>query len=106
MHCKHCGKELPENTAFCPACGTKQATTYREVFVRGDLSEQDFLANINKWFQWHPKAVNITGRFYTDTAVGLLANKYALNQFVIEYELSATDNPNQYGIVKEESLAL
>lgn len=106
MYCKKCGKEIGENAAFCPACGAKQATTYQEVFVRGGLSEQDFIANINKWFQWHPKAANITCKFGMDTAVGLLANKYELNQFVIEYELFEQDNVNQYGLVKEETIAL
>lgn len=23
MYCRHCGRELPENVNFCPACGTK-----------------------------------------------------------------------------------
>jgi hypothetical protein len=41
-----------------------------------------------------------------DTAIGLLANKYELNQFVIEYELFEHNNENQYGLVKEESIAL
>ncbi len=25
MFCKHCGKEIPENAAACPYCGTKTA---------------------------------------------------------------------------------
>ena len=106
MNCKKCGREIGENDAFCPGCGEKQVTTYKEVFVRKGISEQDFIANINKWFQWHPKAANITCKFGMDTAIGLLANKYELNQFEIEYELFKNDNENQYGLVKEETIAL
>lgn len=106
MVCKKCGKEIEEKFAFCPACGAKQATTYQEVFVRNGISEQDFIGNINKWFQYHPKAANISCKFGLDTAIGLLANKYELNRFVIEYELFERDNQNQYGLVKEENLAL
>ena len=106
MYCKKCGKEIGNNDTFCPACGTKQVTIYKEVFVRNGLTEEEFIANINNWFQWHPKAANIKGYFEMDTAIGLLANKYQLNQFVIEYELYQNDNVNQYGLVKEESLAL
>ena len=106
MNCIKCGKEIEANSAFCPVCGAKQTSTYKEVFVRNGISEKDFIANINKWFQWHPKAANITCKFGMDTAIGLLANKYELNQFVIEYELFEHNNENQYGLVKEESIAL
>ena len=106
MFCVKCGKEIQAGNAFCPNCGAKQATTYKEVFVRNGLSEKDFIGNINKWFQWHPKAANITCHFSMDTSIGLLANIYELNQFEIEYELFESDNENQYGLVKEESLAL
>ncbi len=106
MFCKKCGKEIGANDTFCSGCGTKQINTYKEVFVRNGLSEQDFIANINKWFQWHPKAANIKCQFGMDTALGLLANKYELNQFVIEYELFEQNNQNQYGLVKEEMTAL
>ena len=95
MFCKKCGREIGENDSYCPGCGEKQVTTYKEVFVRNGLSEQDFIANINKWFQWHTKVANVTCHFYMDTAVGLLANKYELNQFEIEYELFKGDNENQ-----------
>lgn len=106
MYCKNCGKEIGEGDLFCPKCGTKQATTYQEVFVRNGVSEQDFIANINKWFQWHPKAANITCKFDMDSSIGLLANKYQLNRFVIEYELFERENEYQYGLVKEETLDL
>jgi hypothetical protein len=106
MFCKKCGKELNENDIFCSGCGAKQVNIYKEVFVRNGISEKDFIANINKWFQWHPKAANITCKFTMDTAIGLLANKYTLNQFVIEYELFEHDNENQYALVKEEAIAL
>ena len=106
MYCKNCGKEIGEGDLFCSQCGTKQVTTYKEVFVRYGLSEQDFIANINKWFQWHPKAGNIACKFDMDTSIGMLANKYTLNRFVIEYELLKGENEYQYGLVKEESLDL
>lgn len=105
MFCIKCGKQIGDNDAFCPGCGAKQATTYKEVFVRNGLSEQDFIANINKWFQWHPKAANVSCVFDMDTSIGLLANKYLLNRFVIEYELFENDNQNQYGLIKEENIA-
>ena len=106
MNCIKCGREIGDKDSFCPGCGAKQVVTYKEVFVRNGISEKDFIANINKWFQWHPKAANITCKFGMDTAIGLLANKYELNQFVIEYELFEKDNENQYGLVKEENTAL
>lgn len=106
MFCIKCGKELNGGDQFCPACGAKQVNTYKEVFVRNGLSEKDFIDNINKWFQYHPKVANVKCTFGIDTAIGLLANKYQLNQFVIEYELFENNNKNQYGLVKEENLAL
>ena len=96
MYCKNCGKEIGEGDLFCSQCGTKQVTTYKEVFVRNGLSEQDFIANINKWFQWHPKAGNIACKFDMDTSIGMLANKYTLNRFVIEYELLKGENEYTY----------
>lgn len=106
MHCIKCGKEIDTGNLFCPSCGAKQVATYKEVFVRNGLSEKDFIANINRWFQWHPKAANIKCHFDINTGIGLLANKYELNQFVMEYELLENDNVNQYGLVKEENIAL
>ena len=106
MFCKKCGKEIADNDLFCSGCGTKQVEIYKEVFVRKGISEQDFIGNINKWFQWHPKAANIKCKFDKDTSVGLFANKYELNSFEIEYELYENDNVNQYGLVKEEKLDL
>ncbi len=106
MYCMKCGKEILDNDAFCSGCGAKQTPTYKEVFDRNGLSEKDFIENINKWFQWHPRIANVKCYFDMDTAIGLLANKYELNRFVIEYELFENDNKNQYGLVKEESMAL
>jgi len=106
MNCKKCGKEIPDKSAFCPECGAKQVDTYKEVFVRNGLAEKDFIENINKWFQWHPKAANIKCTFNMNTDIGLLVNKYTLNQVVLEYELFDKENSNQYGLVKEETLAL
>lgn len=106
MYCKSCGKELREDDLFCPRCGTKQVTVYKEIFQRNGMPEKDFIANINKWFQWHPKAANITCHFDMDTSLGLLANKYELNRLVIEYELYEHENEYQYGLVKEDTLDL
>ena len=106
MICKKCGKEIADNSTFCSECGAKQVDIYKEVFVRKGTDEKEFLANINKWFQTHPKAANIKCSLEMDASVGLMANKYTLNQVVLEYELFATDNTNQYAIVKEESYAL
>ena len=91
---------------FCPGCGTKQVEIYKEVFVRNGLSEEDFIMNINKWFQWHKNVANVKCNFGIDTSFGMLANKYVLNQFVIEYELYENGNTVQYGLVKEENIAL
>ncbi len=102
MLCIKCKREIGDNDTFCPGCGTKQTPVYKEVFLRNGLSDDEFIDNINKWFQWHPKAANVKATFDMDTAVGLLVNKYKLNKLTIEYELFDTDNKNQYGIVKEE----
>ena len=72
------------------------------MFERGGLSEKDFIDHINCWFQGHPKAANIHGRFEMDSSIGLLANKYSLNKFTIEYELFSGDNNYQYALVKED----
>ena len=106
MQCIHCGREMGDGDTFCPGCGKKQVVTYQEVFVRNGLSEQDFIDNINKWFQYHPRVANVSCTFGLDTATGLLANKYVMNQFVIRYELFERDNENQYGLVKAEKMGL
>lgn len=106
MFCKQCGKEINNGDAFCSGCGAKQTNTYKEVFVRNGLPEADFIANINKWFQWHPNVANVKCNFGIDSSLGLMANKYVLNQFVIEYELYENQNTMQYGLVKEENTAL
>lgn len=106
MFCKQCGREMNDGDTFCPSCGTKQVMVYKEVFVRNGLSEADFIANINKWFQWHPNVANVKCKFGLDSSLGLMANKYVLNQFVIEYELFKNENTMQYGLVKEENTAL
>ena len=103
MFCSNCGKEVKDGDAFCPGCGKKQVKTYKEVFVRNGLAEKDFIDNINKWFQYHPKAANIKCKFGLDTAIGMFANKYVLNQFVIEYELYENENTMQYGLTREEN---
>ena len=102
MICKKCGKEIADGSSFCSLCGAKQIETYTKVFTRNGLSEKDFIDNINKWFQSNPKVANVKGTFDTDTSVGLLANKYQLNTFTVEYELFNNNNQNQYALVKEE----
>ena len=106
MFCKSCGYKIEDGHAFCPKCGTKQTTVYRHVFERAGLSEQDFISNINIWFQRNPKAANIKCSFDIDTALGVFANKYELNTFTIEYELFENNNQNQYGLIKEENYSL
>ena len=106
MYCIKCGKEIDSQNLFCPACGAKQVQTYKEVFQRNGISEEDFIANINRWFQYHPNVANVSCSFDIDTAIGLLANKYELNSLRLEYELFDQPNVNQYALVKEESIAL
>lgn len=100
--CIKCGRALEAGSSFCSGCGSKQTPVYKEVFERNGMAEADFLNNINRWFQWHTKAANIKCSFEMDTSVGLLANKYELNRFTIEYELFSGDNKNQYALVKED----
>ena len=102
MICKNCGKEINEASAFCPLCGAKQVDIYTKVFTRNGLSEDEFIKNINKWFQLNPKIANVKCKFETDTSIGLLANKYQLNTFTVEYELFEKNNINQYALTKEE----
>lgn len=35
MYCKHCGKELLDNTQYCPYCGTKQERAVEVTKVKG-----------------------------------------------------------------------
>lgn len=106
MNCIKCGKEIAENSTFCSVCGAKQVKIYKEIFERGNLSEQEFINNINKWFQWHPKAKNIKVHFETGSAFGLFVNQTRLNELVIEYELGEDENPYQYGLVREAQVGL
>lgn len=106
MFCANCGSAYNEGDKFCPGCGKKLIETLKEVFVRNGLSEKDFIDNINKWFIYHPKVANVKCRFGIDTSLGVMANKYVLNQFVVEYEVYENNNTMQYGLVKEESTAL
>lgn len=102
MNCKKCGKEINDGSAFCPLCGAKQVEIYTKVFTRNGLSENDFINNINKWFQLNPKIANVKCKFDADTSIGLLANKYQLNTFTVDYELFQNNNLNQYALTKEE----
>jgi len=106
MICKSCGKEIGNDSKFCPLCGAKQVTVYRQDFVRNGLSEESFIESINQWLRENPKAANIKATIEIDTGFGLLANKYQLNRFTVNYELFRNENTNQYALVKEESLGL
>lgn len=47
MYCKNCGKELLDNTQYCPYCGTKQDAAVEVTKVKGpDAPNQD--KNTNK----------------------------------------------------------
>ena len=102
MTCKKCGKEINEGSAFCPLCGAKQVEKYTKTFNRNGMDEKAFISTINKWFEENPKVANVKCKFETDTSLGLLANKYQLNTFTVEYELFANYNTNQYALTKEE----
>lgn len=106
MFCANCGSPYNADDKFCPGCGQKLIETKKEVFVRNGLSEKDFIDNINKWFIYHPNVANVKARFGIESSLGMLANKYVLNQFVIEYEIYENKNTMQYGLVKEENTGL
>lgn len=106
MICKKCGREMNDKDLFCPSCGTKQVTIYRQVFVRSGMSESQFIDSINIWFEKNPRVANVNCRFDMRTSVGMFANKYKLKEVVIEFELLDGINTYQYGITKESSTAL
>ena len=106
MQCLKCKKEIFDSSTFCPICGAKQTPVYKELFVRNALTEEEFIDNINKWFQWHPNVANVKVTFDKDTSIGLLVNKYKLEMVTLEYELLNGNNKYEYGIVKEEKFAL
>lgn len=98
--CLFCQAELPENAAFCPACGKKQVVRYTQTFRRGSMKEEDFIAQINAWFAQYPQVANVKGEFLLGHGVGLLVNKYTLDALSIEYEVFSGQNTNQYAVVQ------
>ena len=97
--CIHCHAEIADGSKFCSACGKKQAVRYRQVFDRGNMKEEEFLAKINAWFAQYPHVANVTGEFLLTHGTGLLVNKYVLQALAIEYEVFSGENENQYGVV-------
>ena len=106
MNCKKCGKELEQGSTFCPDCGTKQVTTYKQSFIRDGLSEKEFLAQINAWFKANPRIANVSGKFTTKTGFGLLVNDYKIERLDIEYELFSSNNKNMYAVHKLQKFNL
>jgi len=104
--CIHCGTAIPEDGKFCPGCGKSQTTKYQQVFQRGSMSEDQFIAQINQWFAQYPKVANVKGTFTLRHGIGLLANKYVLEAFSIEYELLNGQNTKQYAVTLLQNTAL
>lgn len=112
--CKYCKKPIDDNVNFCPVCGKKQVDVYTQTFRRGNMTEKEFIDNINRWFATYPHVANVKGEFLFNTNFGLFVNKYCLDAFAIEYEIMNGTNKNQYAvtnlsavnIVKTESNAL
>ena len=100
MNCKKCGKEIEPGSGFCPSCSTKQAARYSHSFIRKGMSEKEFIAQINAWFEENPRVANVSGKFTTRLGFGILANTYKLKSLDIEYELFSSNNKNIYGVHK------
>lgn len=98
-NCMYCKAQIPENAAFCPACGKKQVVIYQQTFQRGKMSEEAFIQQINQWFAQYPTVANVKGRFLVRSGIGMFVNKYVLDAFAIEYEQFPNGNTNQYGVV-------
>ena len=105
-YCISCGAEIPQNSAFCPRCGTKQVRVYTQTFRRENMSEDDFINQINYWFAQYPHVANVKGKFLVRSGIGVMVNKYVLDAFAIEYELLSGTNENQYGVVKLQTTGL
>ncbi|MBE6713343.1 MAG: zinc ribbon domain-containing protein [Ruminococcaceae bacterium] len=99
MNCMYCGAEIAEGSTFCSKCGKKQVQIYTQTFRRENLSEEEFIAQINNWFASYPQVANVKGKFLTHQGTGLFVNKYVLDAFSIEYELFSGVNDNQYGVI-------
>ena len=96
--CKFCNTPIDDNATFCPSCGKKQTDTYTQTFRREKMTEDEFIANINRWFAAYPHLANIKGEFLSHTTAGLLVNKYSLDAFAIEYEIMNGTNKYQYAV--------
>ena len=105
-YCISCGAEIPQNSTFCPRCGTKQVRVYTQTFRRENMSEDDFINQINYWFAQYPHVANVKGKFLVRSGIGVMVNKYVLDAFAIEYELLSGTNKNQYGVVKLQTTGL
>lgn len=105
-NCMYCKAEIPEGSTFCPQCGKKQVQIYTRTFRRENMSEDQFIEQINQWFAQYPKIANVKGRFLTNSKFGVMVNKYTLDAFAIEYELFKGDNENQYALVALSTTAL
>ncbi len=104
--CMYCAAEITDDSVFCSSCGKKQVTVYKQVFHRGKMSEDDFIARINEWFASYPKVANVKAQFNLEEKIGLLVNKYILNDLAIEYELLKGNNENQYAVINLSNFAL
>ena len=104
--CIYCGGEIPQDSAFCSKCGKKQVKVYQQTFRRENMSEDQFIDQINRWFAQYPHVANVKGKFLVHHSVGLMVNKYVLDALAIEYELLSGTNQNQYAVVSLESTGL
>ena len=98
-NCMYCKAEISEGSTFCPHCGKKQVQIYTRTFRRENMSEAQFIEQINQWFAMYPQVANVKGRFLSNSKFGLMVNKYTLDAFSIEYELFNSANENQYAVV-------
>ncbi len=104
--CLHCGAALQKDSVFCSACGKKQVTRYQQTFYRGNMKEDELIDQINNWFAQYPQVANVKGKFMLQHKPGLLANKYVLEAFAIDYEVLNGQNKNRYGVVRLAKLGL
>lgn len=104
--CMYCSHTIPDGATFCPDCGKKQTLRYQQTFYREKMSEDEFIARINQWFAAYPRVANVKGEFLLKSTGGMMANKYLLDAFAIEYELLEGNNTNQYGVVSLRKFGL
>lgn len=97
--CMYCGAQIQDGSQFCSACGKKQVKVYTQTFTRGNMSEDQFIQQINQWFATYPHVANVKGKFMLNHGFGFAVNKYVIDAFSIEYELFKGENENQYAVV-------